>query len=136
MPGDVDHIADARHDPEITVSAFAAGVRGLVEPGEISQIRRNESLVVAPQCRQAARTQRELDHDVPDLSFPYLSSGRIHDRYRVARHGLGRGAVLHRLLRKPDWICADRPAGFGLPPMIDDWHAETLLGPLDRVGIG
>ena len=39
-------------------------------------------------------------------------------------------------LPMPSEIRADRPAGFGLPPMIDDWHLKLFFCPGEGVGIG
>src|SRR6185312_17072366 len=52
------------------------------------------------------------------------------------RHRLGRGTMLHRKLLEPDTVGCDRPAGLGLPPMIDDGHRELALGPFDGRRIG
>ena len=38
---------------------------------------------------------------------------------------------LDRQLPEPHRVAGDGPAGLGLPPVIDDRHAEQLLRPLD-----
>ena len=60
----------------------------------------------------------------------------VHDLHVIARHGHGRRAVLDRQNAEADRIAGDGPAGFGLPPMVDDRNAENLLRPGDRVRIG
>ena len=44
--------------------------------------------------------------------------------------------MLHRQPLDAEAIGADRPAGLGLPPMVDDRHLELLLGPRDGRRIG
>ena len=41
-------------------------------------------------------------------------------------------AEFHRHRVEPLEVAADRPAGFGLPPVIDHRHAQQLLRPFDR----
>ena len=60
----------------------------------------------------------------------------VHDGHVPARHRHGRRAELDRQDAEAHRIGDDRPAGFGLPPVIDHRHAEHLLGPGDRVGVG
>ena len=54
----------------------------------------------------------------------------------VARHRHAWRAELDREHSQADRIGDDRPAGLGLPPVIDHRHAQNLLGPRDRVRVG
>ena len=53
-----------------------------------------------------------------------------------ARRGLGGRAFLDRKVMQAHAVGADRPAGFGLPPVIDDRNLEVLFGPLDGIRVG
>ena len=60
----------------------------------------------------------------------------VDDAHVVARHRHGRRAVLHRQHAEADRIAGDRPAGLGLPPVIDHRLLQELLGPFDGRRIG
>ncbi len=63
-------------------------------------------------------------------------AGVVEYLHVVAGHRDGRRAMLHRQGAKPHGIGGDGPAGFRLPPVIDDRNLQLLLGPLHGVGIG
>ncbi|MNT77393.1 hypothetical protein D3C72_2164990 [compost metagenome] len=54
----------------------------------------------------------------------------------IARHGNSRRTVFHRKQAEAGGVGGDRPAGFRLPPMVDDRDIEDLLGPFDGFGVG
>ena len=54
----------------------------------------------------------------------------------VAGHGGGRRTAFHRQQFQPKRIGGDRPAGLGLPPMVDHRHADLLLRPAHRIRVG
>jgi len=44
--------------------------------------------------------------------------------------------MLDPKLLDPKAVGANRPGGFGLPPVVDDRHAEVFFGPLQSDGVG
>ena len=73
---------------------------------------------------------------------PGFSFARLADRVGLqhphvpARHGARARAVLDRQALDAEAVGADRPAGLGLPPMVDDRHPQHLLGPGDGRRVG
>ena len=62
--------------------------------------------------------------------------GRVVEHLHVvARHPHRRRAGLDRHRVEPAQVRGDRPAGLGLPPVVDDRHAEQRAGPLVGVGV-
>ena len=83
--------------------------------------------------RQARRRQRQLDHDRAHLVGRHLPALLVDDAHVVARHRHAGRAVLDRRL-EPDRIAADRPAGLGLPPVVDHRLLEQLLAQITVSG--
>ena len=54
----------------------------------------------------------------------------------IARHRHGRRAMLDRQHAETHRIAGDAPAGFGLPPVIDDRHLQLRFRPFHRRRIG
>ena len=135
MTGHVDHVVGAAHDPQVTVFILEAGVAGQVVARVLGQVAVDEALVVVPQGRQAARRQRQLDHDVAHLAGRHLLAFLVEDLHVVARHGHGRRTRLdlHRL--DTQRVGGDAPGGFGLPPVIDHRLAELVARPEQGVRV-
>ena len=72
----------------------------------------------------------------PSVSAGNLAPAVVEHANVVARHRDRRRAELHGEHFNSDRVRRDGPSGFGLPPMVDDRHAQMLLSPFDRVGVG
>ncbi len=72
----------------------------------------------------------------PIAPVGHRMAGLVHDLDDIARHRHGRRAELDRQDPQAHRIGGDRPAGLGLPPVVDDRPVENLLRPGDGVGIG
>ena len=135
VAGHVDHVIDAGHDPDIAVAIDEAGVARQVVAGVATQVALAVTLIVPPQRRQRAGRQRQTDHDVADLPGGHGRARGVQYPHVIARHRHARRARLDRERREPPAVCHDRPAGLGLPPVIDHRHPEFLLGPVHGVGV-
>ena len=131
VAGDVDDVVGAAHDEDVAVLVLEAGVGGFVVAGEFGEVAFAHALVGLPQRRQARRRQRQLDHDRAHRVGRDLLARLVDDAHVVARHRHRRRAVLDRQHAEADRVAGDRPAGLGLPPMIDHRHLEQLLRPYD-----
>ena len=121
---------------DIAVLVLIAGVGGFVVAGEFVEIGFLAALVLLPQRRQAARRQRQLDHDRAHGARRQRLCRLVDHVDLIARHRHRRRAVLDRQHAEPHRIAGDAPAGFGLPPMVDHRHLQLLLGPFHRRRIG
>ena len=65
-----------------------------------------------------------------------LVTALVDDLYVPPRNGDGRRAVPHRKMLDSEAVGADRPPGFGLPPMVDYRNVELRLCPLECIWIG
>ena len=135
VAGDVDDVVDARHDEQVAVFVLHPCVAGEVVAGLGAQIRIDEAVVVLPQGGQAAGGHGQLDHDAADLARVLYVAVVVEDAHVIARHGLGRGAGLDRQGLDAHEVGGDAPAGFGLPPVVDDRALEDVLGPGEGVGV-
>ena len=109
---------------------------GLVVAGELGEVGLAEAFVGVPQRGQRAGWQRQLHHDVAQSAARHLVPGVVQHAHVVAGHRHARRAVLDRQQPQPHGILADRRPRLGLPPVVDDGHAELLLGPFERRRIG
>ena len=100
MAGDVDHVVDAPHDPEVAVLVLARAVAGEVAAGDLAEVRLHEALVVA-EDRAQHRRPRPLDHEEAALVRPRTA---CHPCPRRRRRCRGTGAS-----PSPAWS-ASRPA--------------------------
>jgi hypothetical protein len=136
VAGDVDEVVGATHDVDVAVLVEVAGIARLVVAGVVGHVAVDEALAVVPQGRKARGRQGQLDADIADLAVGQLLVGIAQDVDGVARHGLGRRAVLDREAAQAQAVRRHGPAGLGLPPVVDDRAVEHALGPLHGVGIG
>src|SRR5258708_5877007 len=84
----------------------------------------NGNLLPAPPSRPARdRARRPLGAGAEPANTP-------------ARHRARRRAVLDRQPLYAETVGGDRPAGLGLPPMVDDRDTQLLLGPGNRRRVG
>ena len=129
MAGDVDDVVGARHDRDIAVLVDHPGVAGLVVAGEGREIAADEAALGVPQRRQRARRQRQPDRHRAELARRQRLAGLRQDPHVVARHRHRRRAELDRQQLDPRRVRRDRPAGLGLPPVVDHRHLELPLQP-------
>ena len=140
VAGDIDDVVGAGHHVDIAVLVDEPGVGSLVIAGIGAEIGLHKTPVLPPQRRQCAGRQRQLDRQRADLAG--LRFARLADRVGLqhphvpARHRLRARAVLDRQALDAEAVGADRPAGLGLPPMVDDRDPKHLLGPGDGRRIG
>src|ERR1041385_3836564 len=135
MPGDIDDVVRATHDPQIAILILKTSVGSLVVTRISLKIRLNMLGIFVPQRWQTTGRQRQLDHDVPDLVISYLGAFIIEHAHVVTRNRPATRSRLHRQQLDTDAVRADGPAGFRLPPMIDHGHAELSLSPRQRIRI-
>ncbi len=136
MAGDVDDVVGARHDEHVAVLVDKTRVCSLIVAGEFREIGFDETLVGVPKGRKRSRRQRQLDHECAYLAGFHGLAVLVEHLHIHAGRRFCRGSLLHGQLLDAHAVGADRPAGLGLPPVIDDRHAELLLGPREGIGIG
>ena len=132
MPGHVDDVVRAAHDPEIAVFIFIARIRGQVVAGISVEVRPLIAFIVVPQRRKTTGRERKPNDDVADLPRRHLPAIGAQHAHVVPRNRLGARSRLHGQHPQADAIGSHRPARFRLPPVIDDRHAELLFGPQQR----
>ena len=125
-----------RHHEDVPVLVDEPCVGRLVVPRELREIGFDVSLAGIPQRRQGARRQGQLDDECANLPGRDRLTGVVHHEHVHAGSRLRRGALLHGQRFDAHAVRADRPAGLGLPPVIDDGDPELVLGPMERVRIG
>ncbi|MPL75488.1 hypothetical protein SDC9_21312 [bioreactor metagenome] len=133
---DVDHVIGARHDVEIAVLVLVARVAGLVIAREMAQVTLLEAVLGIPQRRQRARRQRQLDRDRAELAILQRVAALVEDLHVIAGHRHRGRAELRGQQFDAERVRGNRPAGLGLPPVVDHRHAEVLLRPFHRVRVG
>ncbi len=136
VAGDVDDVVGAGHDVDIAVLVHVAGVRGRVVAGKLLQVGRLVALVIVVERRQGSRGQRQLDADGADLAPLHLLAGLVEHPHVPAWHRHGRRSRLHRQLLQTHAVRGDRPAGLGLPPVVDDRTVQRPHRPVQGVGVG
>ena len=135
MPGDVNDIVDAAHHEQVAIGVEVPAVAGQVVARVLAQIGRFEPGVVAPQRRQGAGGQRQPDADRALFSGLAPGAVDVQDLHVVAGHRYRRRARLQRKLLHPNRIGGDRPAGLGLPPVVNHRDAQLVGSPQIGVGI-
>ncbi len=130
MAGDVDDVIGAAHHPDIAVGIDHAAIAGAVIAGKIGEIGGAEPLVVLPERRRRARRQGEADGEMAALVGTKRLALIVEHGKRPARRGPAARAWLERGEAEAAEAGGDRPAGLGLPPVIDDRAAEFFGGPL------
>ena len=131
VPGDVDHIVGAAHHVEVAVLVEVAGIPGGVEAGEGRQVGALEAVLAAPDAQEGAGRQRESDGDIAVFAGlrDWFALG-IEDGDVVAGHReRGRSRFGGDIGDAPG-VRADRPAGFGLPPVVDHRAVQPVIGPV------
>ncbi len=135
VAGDVEHIVGAAHDVDVAVLVDVAAVTGEVIARVGRHVGRHEPLVVVVERREGAGGQRQLDADCALLAGGQLLAHRIEDLDLVAGHAHRRRTGLDRQGLQAAAVGGDRPAGLGLPPVVDDGDAELFVGPVVGVGV-
>src|SRR5688500_18349851 len=133
MAGDVDDVVGTGHDEDVARVVEVAGVRGLVVAGKGGEVRLAEALVRLPERWRRAGRHRQLDHQGADLAGWELAAVTVHHPDVPPRHGAGGRAWYDRQAFESEAVGDDRPAGLGLPPVVDHGHAELLLCPAERL---
>ena len=133
VPRHVDDIVSAAHDVEVAVIVEVSAVAARIEAGVLSQVARHVALVVAPEGRQGSGRQWQPDDDRALLMGGERRTLLIEDMDVIAGYRHGRRTRLDGHRMQAAQIRGDRPAGLGLPPVVDDWDLQVLRGPV--VGI-
>src|SRR5579875_2632543 len=140
MPGDVDDVVDARHYEHVAVLVHEACITRAVVSRELLEIGRAKALLSIPQGRKRSGRKRQLAAERADVAGLHLVAIGTERTNVPSGNGFGRRARLHRERLavagiEPHTVRNDRPTCFGLPPMVDNGHAEPALRPLQRIGI-
>ena len=135
MTRDVEDIVGAAHDEQVAVLVDEAAVPGEVVAVEGRQVSRDVALVVVPQRREGAGGHGQLDADGSLVTGGRGVALLVEDPDVVAGHRHRGRAGLDRHRLQTAQVGGDRPAGLGLPPVVDDRDAEPFAGPLVGVGV-
>ncbi len=136
VAGHVDHVVDTSHHVQVAVVVVVPAVTGDVVARVRGEIALDESGIVVPESRQGAGRQRQLDrHRAFGVGVEFLPRCRIEHLDAVAGHRFRRRSRLHRQRLDAHAVRDDRPAGFGLPPVVDDRPVEQAARPVVRVGV-
>ncbi len=131
MAGDVDHVVGTAQDEEIAIliahRPVGGGVEQILEAGEVTL---HEALVVAPHRAQAARRQRRLHDQHPFFATRDFRTGPfVDDPDVVAVHREPRRTEAVGLEIHARQVGQHRPAGLGLPVMVDDRNLQRVGDP-------
>ena len=131
VAGDVDHVVGAPEDEVVAVVIAHGPVRGGVQQLlELAEVALHEALVVAVDRREAARRQRRHDDQHALLVRLGVGTGGFVDDADVeAVVREARRAEAVRLQVHARQVGQHRPAGLGLPVVVDDRHAERIADP-------
>ena len=135
VPGNVDDVVGARHYEYIIVLVDESGVGGFVITGKLGKLRLDEALVGIPQCSECSGRQRQLDDQCTNFAALDLLAGIVDDVHIHAGHSFCWRALFYRQLSDAEAVGADRPTGFGLPPVIDHGNTKVFYCPLEGVRI-
>ena len=135
VAGNINHIIGARHDVEISVLILVTGITGFVIAGEGGQIFLNKGRIGTPYRWQAGWRQWQFDGNGAKLIRRPHGAILGKDIDLIARHRDRGRAKLYRQRFNADRIGADRPAGLGLPPVVDHRHTKLVLRPDDGVRV-
>ncbi|MNZ63454.1 hypothetical protein D3C78_816010 [compost metagenome] len=135
MPGNVDDIVGAPHDVDEAIVIQIAAVAGMVVARISGEVRLQVALVVAPQRLTAARRQGQSNDDGTLLVGAKQVTVVIEHPHVVTRYCAVAGTRTCRATFQTDAGRGDRPAGFGLPPVVMDGLAAGRFQPLMRAGI-
>ena len=131
----VDHVVGTRHDEHVAVGIDVTRVAGFVVAGEAVEIGRLVALRGVPQGGEGARGQRRLDHQRADFTRRCPVAVGVQHLHVVTRHRPRRRARHDGQLLYAQAVGTDRPAGLGLPPVVDHRHLQFFQCPLQGVGI-
>ena len=132
VPGHVDHVVGATEDVGVAVRVADRPVQRAVQQLlEVAEVAVDVALVVTPHGGQAARRQRRLEHQHALLARSRLLAGGLVDHlHPVARRRQAGRAPLHRLQLQARHQGDRRPAGLGLPVVVDHRHAQAVGEPV------
>src|SRR5690625_2282879 len=129
MACDIDDVVGARHDKDIAVFVDIARVSGLVVAGEGAEIGLLKAFFRVPEGWEGTRGQGQLADDGADgIGSNFLAFGVEHPQIPT-RHRPRWRAGLYRQGVNAHAVRSDRPAGFRLPPVVDDRDPQLLLRP-------
>ena len=136
MAGDVDDVVGTGHHVNVSVLVDVAGVGGFVVAGKVGEVGVHVTLVRVPQGGQGAGRQGQLAADGPDVARLHRLVVVVQHTDVPAGHGLGRRPGLHRIGMQAQAVGGHGPAGFGLPPVIDDRTLQVSPRPFQGIGVG
>src|SRR5450830_1801659 len=131
MPRHVDDIVGTAEDEIVAIAvAYAPVKRGIDRRLEVRPIGFNKTIVIPIHSLYATRRQRSFnDHNALFIGAADLAGGFIHDMHLVTVHGYARTAQTGRLVVDALGNRENRPAAFGLPVIVDHWHAQRIGDP-------
>ena len=134
VAGDVDHVVDAAHEPEVTVAVHAAGIAGKVHVVVHGEVDVDEAVVVAPGGAHHAGP-RAADAELATLVGVALGAVVAQDDGLDAEEPAARATGLEGVAAG---VGVDHvAAGFGLPPRVYNRAAPaTDVGVVPHPGLG
>ena len=135
VAGDVDHIINPPHDPEITTLIPTRAVAGEIHPLHATEIRLDEPLAVAENSPQHRGPGLADDEQAARIDGHLLAILVDHRRVNAEER---QGAAARHGRRRPGQGRDHVTAGFRLPPGIDDgafFITDDLVIPHPRLGI-
>ena len=135
VAGHVDDVVGPGHHVEIAFGVHITGVAGRIAAVVVAQIGLTEAVVGLPECRKSARRQRKAANDGTRFSGRHFGAVLVQHPHVPPRKRLAGGARLHLEQALAQEVPGHRPSGLGLPPVVDDRHAENLAGPFQRVRV-
>ena len=136
MAGDIDDVVRPRHDVGVAVVIDVSRVGGFVVTRKLGKVGFDETLVRPPERRKRAGRQRQLHNQSADFTGLGWLRIRVDNSHVPAGYRFRGRAMLDRKLLDPQAVGANRPAGFGLPPVVDHRYAEMFFRPLQSSGVG
>ena len=131
MPGNVNHIVSAPENKVITVSIADPPVKsGVHRTGKQRPVRLHKAVVVAPNGLNTPRRQRPFHHQHPFLVDAARFAGDfIEQLHVIAIHRHAGATQTRRPVVQTASNRHNRPAGFGLPVVVDDRHIQRIAHP-------
>ncbi|VUM26484.1 hypothetical protein PGKDCPLP_04088 [Stenotrophomonas maltophilia] len=132
VTGHIDHIIGATEDEGVAIVVTDRPVQRAVQQLlEVAEVALQETAVVVPHRAHAARRQRRRHHQHALLPRCHFLAGVLVDHlHPVAEIGEPGRAETHRLHLQARQQGQCRPAGFGLPVIVDDRLAERFADPV------
>ena len=131
MSGNVNHIVSAPENKVITVSIADAPVKsGVHRTGKQRPVRLHKAVVVAPDGLNTAWRQWPLHYQHPFLIDATRFAGDfIEQLHVIAIHRHAGASQTRRPVVQTASNRHNRPAGFGLPVVVDDRHIQRIAHP-------